>query len=426
MTAAAAAVSPAWGGAPRFDNHAFENKRSRAVSADTEISFSDFERMHVARRSPKLARRLPDPDFASDISKLKRLVVAVCENSIYLANHRTRPFDETRPFNERLDAIAKSAVARLPGHREALDKLIDRHHWGQKNGMAKAQLRALQIQITNLDSRIRILPRIAVIVTAVLYRYYFLGWNSVQTCNGLPVKPVMVRQMCRRARLVWDRVTGTQQLFALPNGEYLEMVAPSLKQRKRLGIGRPSIWTPEREETLVRLFNEGKTWRVILGEVGVCYETARHMVHRKGLTRTRTRTRRAPAPRNDRRTTWTPERIAELVRLCSLGVSWRAIAEELGTCTATVMKMALRKQITKPRAKRRSKAPRPAAGDRFRIRKAQSSWTGDRLQELRRLSDDGFSWHEIGKRLGVGGVTARVAAVRHNILRKRTPQGWSK
>jgi hypothetical protein len=232
--------------------------------------------------------------------------------------------------------------------------------------------------------------------------------------------------MCRRARIVWDRLNGKQELFALPTGEYLRMVAPSPRQKSLLGIGRRSVWTPEREETLVRLFNEGKPWRVILGEVGVCYEAARRVVKRKGLTRTRTR--RAPAPGKDRRTAWTPERIAELERLCSLGVSWRAIAEELGTCTETVMKMALRKQITKPRSKRpRSKAvppPSPAAGDR--IRKAQSAWTGDRLKELRRLSNDGFSWKEIGKRLGVRGPTARIAAVRHNILCKRTPQGWSK
>jgi len=162
-------------------------------------------------------------------------VLAFCENSLYIAGRSHHRFDESRPAAERIEEINRCAAARLPAHRDALDRLLDRHHKARLNGMPQAQLRSLEIQITNLDSRIRSLPRLVAVVTAVLYRFYFLGWDSVQTCNGMPgVKPLRVRQACRRARIVWERLNGGQ-VYALPNGEFAQM-APTLKQRKKLGI----------------------------------------------------------------------------------------------------------------------------------------------------------------------------------------------
>ena len=357
----ALAVSPGWGGAPSFDRFAFEGKRAHAVTKDTGISFSDFERMRIDKRAQKTTRRLPDPDFASDLSKLRRLVVAICETGLYIASHY-RPFDESKSLDERIAEINRVAAARLPAHREALDALLVRHDEARHAGATKDHLRRLEIQIQNLDTRILLLPRIVAVMTTVLYRYYFLRWNSVQTCFDLPgMKPLGVRQMCRRARLVWDRLNRTRQLLALPSGEFVEMVAPSLQQRKVLGI-----------------------------------------------TRSTRRARPAPPlpspaqrPRRDR---WSSERIAKLAALCQDGNTWREIASQMGVVPhATVRRQAMLRKIDLP----------------------GSGWTPERLAELRRLSDAGYSWAEIGKRLGVRGPTARIAAMRHGILRHRTSKGWA-
>ncbi len=353
-TAAAAAVAPGWS-VPSFDRFAFEGKRARAVSRDTGISFADFGRMRIDKRERKTLRRLPDPDFASDLSKLRRLVLAVCEQGLYISHHY-RPFDESRPIDERIAEINRVAAARLPAHREALDRLLARHDEARNAGATKDQLRRLEIQIQNLDTRILILPRIVAVVNAILYRYFFLRWTSVQTCIDLPgIKPLAVRQLCRRARITWERINGIRQLIALPSGEYVEMVAPSLPRRKRLGI-----------------------------------------------TRSR---RRAPAQRT-RRDRWSTERVEKLTALCQSGYTWREIASQMGVAShATVMRQA----------------------KRHKIDVTGSGWTPERLAELRRLSKDGcFTWDDIGERLGVRGPTARIAAMRHNLLRKRTPQGWSK
>lgn len=333
------AVSPCGWGPARFDNFAFEGKRSRAISKDTRLSFADFGFMHTARISPKQARRLPDPDFASDLSKLKRLVVAVCEAQRYIANQSNRPFDETRTANERIEAINRSAVARLPAYREALDNVIDRHHIGQHNGTPKAELRKLEIQIQNLDSRILILPRLVAVVTTVLYRFYFLGWDSVQTCNGLPgVKPVAVRQLCRRSRIVWDRLNGVRQMYALPSGELVELVAPSLKQRKELGLTqskppgvRHGCWPSERLEKLAGLCQSGRTWREIAKQMGVSHATVlrRAKLHKIDVTGSG----------------WTPERLAELRRLSDAGFSWDEIGKRLGVHGPTARIAAMRHNL---------------------------------------------------------------------------------
>jgi hypothetical protein len=279
---------------------------------------------------------------------------------LYIAHHY-RPFDESKSLDERIAEINRIAAARLPAHREALDALLVRHDEARHAGATKDRLRRLKIQIQNLDTRILLLPRIVAVVTSVLYRYYFLRWDSVQTCFDLPgMKPLGVRQMCRRARIMWDRLNGTRQLIALPSGEFVDMVAPSLSRRKVLGI-----------------------------------------------TRSRRRARPAPPPAplpRTRRDRWSSERIAKLTALCQDGLTWREIASQMGVVShATVRRQAMLRNIDIP----------------------CSGWPPDRLAELRRLSDDGFTWDEIGKRLGVRGQTARTAATRHGLLRTRTPQGWS-
>jgi hypothetical protein len=286
MTAAAAVSYSGWS-APSYDPYAFAGQRRRAVSAETGISFGDFLFMHQDRRSVKQVRRLPDPDFATDLSKLKPLVVAICETQLYIA-HRNRPFDETKSLTERLEEIARCATARLPDQRKVLDALLARHYEGQRSGMSREELRSIEIQIQNVDTRILILPRLAAVITSILYRFYFLGYSSVEVCRDLPgVRPQMVRQLCRRARNVWDKLNGGC-LYALPNGEFVRMPPPGLSRRKALGIVSHtyhSSWTAERIETLVRMFKDGQTQQRIADELGISGTTVSLMVRRKELTR---------------------------------------------------------------------------------------------------------------------------------------------
>jgi len=47
---------------PQFDNHQFE-KRARAVSVNTGISYQDYRAMHVEHHAAKRERRLENPNM---------------------------------------------------------------------------------------------------------------------------------------------------------------------------------------------------------------------------------------------------------------------------------------------------------------------------------------------------------------------------
>jgi hypothetical protein len=68
------------GSRPQFDRCAFDNRRAKAVSAETQISFSDFEAMHVSRRAIQQVRRLETPSWAMEDTKLGAAVLAYLEN----------------------------------------------------------------------------------------------------------------------------------------------------------------------------------------------------------------------------------------------------------------------------------------------------------------------------------------------------------
>src|SRR5689334_15908359 len=57
----------------RFDLHLHANKRLRASSAKTEISFGDLQRMHIERRSTGAERWVPD--FANNDHDLQLVLV---------------------------------------------------------------------------------------------------------------------------------------------------------------------------------------------------------------------------------------------------------------------------------------------------------------------------------------------------------------
>jgi hypothetical protein len=194
--------------APHFDEFQFDNRRLKAVSSTSGITFSDFDRMHIYRRRKTQTRRLPTPEYANNDASLRRVVLGFCEASLLIATPRSGSRDFYKnPEAERLERIARKAQYRTKEVKATLDRLMDRHHAYAKTMTPEAR-RKLETEIKVYDARLLILPRLAALVTSVLYQYYRLGLDSVTVANELRVSPQYVRQLCRRAGLIWDELNG--------------------------------------------------------------------------------------------------------------------------------------------------------------------------------------------------------------------------
>lgn len=183
------------GAAPCFDKHAFAGRRVKAVSAESQISFGDFNSMHIARREKQQIRRLPFPSWAADDAQLRRAVLVYLERRFYIrdAGGLTDA--------ERLQQINDEAKRRLPRLRQHLDRYLLRYNTLAKNRAPKECLRRLGIEIQDLDSQVVALKRgIASLVTAAIFFYYRIGWNSVQIANELGIKSPCVRVWLWRIR----------------------------------------------------------------------------------------------------------------------------------------------------------------------------------------------------------------------------------
>ena len=187
------------GSAPTFDRCQFAGRRAKAVSAETKLSFSDFGKMHLARREKQQIRRLDTPDWAMKDSTLRKAVLAYLDRRFYLRN--TGGMTDA----ERLWQVDREARRRLPRLKRILDGHLLRYHAVAKNGASAETLRRLAIECQAADASIVMIEKgISALVIAAVFYYFRLGWTSVQIANALGVKPPMVRVWLYRIRHIAD------------------------------------------------------------------------------------------------------------------------------------------------------------------------------------------------------------------------------
>lgn len=274
-----------WNQQPHFDLHQFY-KRGRIISADSRIAFSDYERMHTARRKVQRGRRLDAPSWATNDKELREVVLRYCERRFYL--RLGNKLNEVNPLTneQRLAQIRDKELKWAERCRENLLGLLARKK-------AEPNNTRLDIDIQNADSQILIARRgVAAIAVAIVYLYYRLGWDSPEIAQELGIKPPLVRQTlarlhnaaegkiyyCRkeqRIKQARDEMGRVRDLFRklkrIVDATERHSTEEELK-RIAAGISRPKqsrCWTLDRLRFIYFLRLEGKSWDSIAPKLGI-------------------------------------------------------------------------------------------------------------------------------------------------------------
>jgi hypothetical protein len=183
---------------PHFDLFQFSGKRSHAVSADTGISFQDFDRMHITHRAPAVARRQPIPDYALNDSLLRNTVLTLAERRLYI-EAQSGASDA-----DRFAAIERAAKFRMKAREQHVDSRLDAYKKAVDEGASAKRLRELRIQAQNADSRYLFDRRPVELLLNVAYLSYRLGMDSVSVAENLGIHPPAVRTLLFRLKRVAD------------------------------------------------------------------------------------------------------------------------------------------------------------------------------------------------------------------------------
>lgn len=429
---------------PKFDDYQFAGKKTKAVSAETHLSYQDFGGMHVHRRKAAQWRRLETPAWALQDSTLRQTVLCYLEGRLYLG-----PAPEGMSDTDRLARIDAESKRRLPNMVTGLRRRAQKYGDEARAGASEERLQRLQVEVQNSDSEIMLHKRgLAATVIAVAYQSYRLGWNSVQVSQELNLRPPAVRMLLYRlnhvgqctTQLVGPSKWAPEKLTALfflrargltlaqlakvfdtdPNVvlKHWNKVFPGLKTpgNRRGRKGTKYVWTPERVAKLVELRQQGQTWSEVAfnleSTITAVTAAARH--YEPSLMRVRLpnpsrvpkvrvpKVRVPKPPRIPKVGPWPPERVAKLVELRQQGMTWEEVGLNLGEQAATVYFAAKRN------------APSLMG---FRIPRRPHTWVGqwapERIEKLVSLRQQGLTWCEVAANLGVKQTTVWHAARRH-------------
>jgi hypothetical protein len=184
---------------PSFDRWAFDNRHPLPVSQTTKISFEDYERMSTHSHKPSGERRLPTPEWAANDALLREVLI------VFMERRAGIPQDPQLPLLERLERAKRSIAVQRCRKSEALDKLCRGYVELKRQGASPDRMRALEIQIENLDTYLRTTRNAggADVVAAIVYLYYRAMLDSVGVGGALQIKPVHVRAILYRLNEIW-------------------------------------------------------------------------------------------------------------------------------------------------------------------------------------------------------------------------------
>lgn len=219
-----------------FDTCQFDNRRSRAISKETGISFNDFSSMHV-RRSKGNFFQGSAPVWAMDDSLLREVITTYIERRYYCKPNRSLS------YAERLSLAEKYAVNCRRNRTRVLDDLLDR------------QKEVSPVNIQNVDTQIVLDGRgMASIVAAACYLRYRCGWTSPEIANEIRIKPPHVRIILWRLSRVYKQIQS-----GIP---YRERRPRTIKGTTH----KTENWTPEKIADIRALRTNGWPWQAIAAE----------------------------------------------------------------------------------------------------------------------------------------------------------------
>jgi len=184
---------------PKFDENQFVRK-TKAVTAETGISFQDFEGMHIHRRKVRQERRLPTPTWAVNDEQLRAVMLRFAEDRLYIKDHAGTDA-------ERLSRIQAESARVLPQKRKDLEHRLAIYAKLTEQNEKVASRFAIQVQ--NMDTEILVLERgVVTLASAIVYQYYRQGLNSVEVAQELGLRSPMIRIWLYRLHATANRVFG--------------------------------------------------------------------------------------------------------------------------------------------------------------------------------------------------------------------------
>jgi len=246
---------PTWG-TVRFDKWQFAGRRSKAVSADTEISFADFQFMHIHRRQKQQERRLETPDWAVNDKLLRQVVLNAAEKRLYLRPNPKFLTDEQRLARIRETELRQMKERYLPLLRDMLARY---------KRLPKYRQSELAIQIQNVDSQCLMATRgIVAIMVSVVYHYFRNGYDSVTVAETLRLHPPHVRQIL--AHLFHNSIKDAYNYPERAEARRLIVEALEKKraaQAERRLLKRKQRWTKAKVDLITRWLEQGMDWKGI-------------------------------------------------------------------------------------------------------------------------------------------------------------------
>jgi len=180
-----------------FDQHQFYDRRNHAVSAETGISFSDYDKMHVFRRCNRGRFQGECPAWATNDKLTREVVCRYAEHRLYIS------LQPEKSYEARMETVARESARLIEVQQRELD---DAFASGDEEW------------IQQIDTKTVVLQRgIIAIAASVVYSYYRLGESSTQIAEKLGLRPPHVRVMLWRMRKIAAEIqTGKLRWFDQP------------------------------------------------------------------------------------------------------------------------------------------------------------------------------------------------------------------
>jgi hypothetical protein len=315
----------------QYDPHQFYDPHNRAVSAESRISYSDYEFMHTQRRKPYIKRRTNKYEWALNDSTLRNVVLTFLERRYYITSLVPAGASDA----DRVARIEAQAKFQMKAREVHLNDRFEAYEQAKKDGAPAKRLLELQIEFQNADSRIMFDRRPVELLNAVVYLSYRLGYDSTTVAEQLKMLPPAVRILLYRLNYVADDI---QSGHVYHHG--------GKKGQSRLPFTR---------QELVQLWflrNSGLSWAQVARKLGRDVSGGHGMRSGSNLIAVYNRyfvdgakfkePRWKKEPRKERpakkppsrpRRRWTVEKLEKLWDLRASGKIWREIGEAFG-CTA--------------------------------------------------------------------------------------------
>src|SRR5260370_24135052 len=184
-----------------FDPHQFAARRNRVVSSESQIAFTDYNRMHTEYRKTFRDNRWI-PQFANDDKQLRRVLAQ-------------RAFSYYRAFNKRghneFEQVPEALVADLPALTELVNQTLKKLE-GNPKYFAETNSDMPDMQLGMHWQHIGAVKRAGsylALITAIAYRSWRQGWHSTDIAASLGMTPWSVREHLYRLREIATRLGYT-------------------------------------------------------------------------------------------------------------------------------------------------------------------------------------------------------------------------